>query len=52
MLLGTVAALRAVLIPGEAGIMCSAPLQWPRLRLRGRTAPGAVAEQPALLRTA
>ena len=32
MLLGIFAALRAVLIPGEAAVMCSEPLRWPRLR--------------------
>ena len=30
---GILAALRAVLIPGEAALMCSQPLSWPVLRL-------------------
>jgi hypothetical protein len=48
-LLGVVAALRAVLVPGEAGMMAMTPLQWPRLRRvrLGRPAPTA-AEQSAL----
>ena len=32
-LLGIFAALRAVLIPGEAALMCRQPLSWPALRL-------------------
>lgn len=30
LLLGVVAALRAVLIPGQFEVMAAAPLQWPR----------------------
>ncbi len=44
-LLGIFAALRAVLIFGEAALMCSQPLSWPRLRLARARA--AVAYTPA-----
>jgi hypothetical protein len=40
-LLGIVAALRAVLIPGEADRLLSQPLQWPKPRL-SRAALGAI----------
>lgn len=33
LLLGIVAALRAVLIPGQVELLTSQPLSWPRLRL-------------------
>jgi len=42
LLLGIVAALRAVLIPGQAELMMSQPLSWPRWSLptpRSRHAP-------------
>jgi hypothetical protein len=32
-LLGIIAALQAVLIPGQAAVRCSEPLTWPRLSL-------------------
>ena len=39
-LLGILAALRAVLIPGEAALLCSRPLTWPKKPsvLRARSA--------------
>lgn len=53
-LLGIVAALWAVLIPGEAGFVASTTLEWPRRRKR--LEPGTVAvaelEQPSYLRVA
>jgi hypothetical protein len=42
-LLGIVAALRAVLIPGEAGLMTATTLEWPR-RLRRPELTAAVAD--------
>jgi hypothetical protein len=33
LLLGVIAALRAVLIPGEAGVLMTEPLAWPKWAL-------------------
>ena len=45
-LLGIIAALRAVLIPGQAELMCSQPLTWPELRLRLPRTRAALAGEP------
>ena len=53
LLLGVVAALRAVLIPGQFEVMAAAPLQWPdwMRRAHGAVAPE-LESQPGRLRAA
>ena len=48
LLLGLVAALSAVLIPGQFEVMAAAPLEWPRWMRRA----GELESQPGRLRAA